>query len=325
MYGWDEDPSSWYGEGKYKYGDKGADKRKKAASRARASGPRTYQRKGRPNTQLTDPRKTIRTDSKTPMIIAVDVTGSMADWPAQIFDRLPLLYNTLSAYRDDLALSFIAFGDEHCDEWPMQVTDFAAGFDLEDRLKGLHGEGGGGDMPESYGLLAWYIHNRVFTPQARKPFLIVFGDAAMHPVVSRKALQKLLGIPTQEDADALKSWAQVCENWNTWFLRRPTGRPGDAIEKQWKQAVGDDRVIRIGEEERAVDYAMGLVARAWGHLDDFRVNLLARQDQDTVEQVSRWVERHGPRVLECPKCHAPIPLAAVGRFKCEFCSATLEV
>ena len=34
MYGWDEDPSSWHGEGKYEYGERGKEKRKRAADEA---------------------------------------------------------------------------------------------------------------------------------------------------------------------------------------------------------------------------------------------------------------------------------------------------
>ena len=32
----------------------------------------------------------------------------MASWPFEIFDRLPLLYNTLSQYREDLEICFAA-------------------------------------------------------------------------------------------------------------------------------------------------------------------------------------------------------------------------
>lgn len=326
MYGWDEDPSAWYGEAEYSYGEKGAEKRKAAAARAKAAGPRTYQKRGEPNTKITDPKKKIESQSKTPMIVAVDVTGSMAQWPFEIFDRLPLLYNTLCQYREDLELSFIAFGDEHCDRWPMQVTDFASGFDLEDQLKALHGEGGGGDAPESYGLLAWYVRNRVFVPNARKPFLITFGDAPMHPAVSRKALQKILGVPAQSDADALSAWKQVAESWNTWFLRRPTGAPGDVVDEQWQGALGKDRVLRIENEQRAVDYAMGLVAQAWGALGDFEVNLRARQDEATVKQVIAWIRERGPGVLECPSCREPLPEQPqpVARVTCPGCGADVE-
>ena len=35
------------------------------------------------------------------------MTGSMQTWPAEIFDRLPLLYNTLAQYRPDLEVLFV--------------------------------------------------------------------------------------------------------------------------------------------------------------------------------------------------------------------------
>ena len=115
MYSWDEDTSGWYGSAAYSYSTKGATKRKAAAERAKAHGPRTYARKSGPNEKIIDPRKTIRSKSANPLIIAVDVTGSMASWPFEIFDRLPLLYNTLAQYRDDLEICFAAIGDAAVD------------------------------------------------------------------------------------------------------------------------------------------------------------------------------------------------------------------
>ena len=94
MYSWNEDTSGWYGEAKYSYRSAGSTKRAAAAERARAHGPRTYEGKSGPNETIIDPRKHIRSESPNPLIIAVDVTGSMAHWPFEIFDRLPLLYNT---------------------------------------------------------------------------------------------------------------------------------------------------------------------------------------------------------------------------------------
>ena len=58
--------------------------------------PRTYSRRGEPNAKVVDPKKHSPSDSANPLIVAVDVTGSMSSWPAEIFDRLPLLYNTLA-------------------------------------------------------------------------------------------------------------------------------------------------------------------------------------------------------------------------------------
>jgi ribosomal protein S27AE len=320
MYSWDDDTSSWYGKASYAYSKSGAERRARAARRATAAGGRTYERRGGPNEKIVDAKKRISSASKNPLIVAVDVTGSMASWPAEIFDRLPLLYNTLSQYREDLEISFAAIGDAGVDRWPLQVTTFASGYDLEQLLKSLYGEGGGGDAPESYGLFAHWVDTHVEVPEAGdKPFLIVFGDITMHPKVPREQVQELLGDDPQGDVDALRAWQRVAKRYNVWFLRRASGRPNDQVDQQWAKAIGAQKIMRIEDEQRAVDYAMGLVARAWGHFGDFKDNMRARQPEDKVEKLSK------PIAMVCPRCGGPIPTDAGGLFSCGYCGATLKL
>ncbi len=321
MYSWDEDTSKWYGTGKYAYAPApAASARATAAEKAKAAGPRSYGPRGGPNEKIIDPKKVIRTESPNPVIIAVDVTGSMASWPAEIFDRLPLLYNTLSQYRPDVEICFAAIGDAAVDKWPLQVTTFASGFDLEQLLGSLYGEGAGGDAPESYGLFAHWVNTHVQAPKAQEtPFLIVFGDITMHPIVPRNQIRHYLGDPLQQDIDSFAAWKQVSENWNTWFLRRPTGKPGDQVDQQWARAIGAQKVFRIEDEQRAVDYAMGLIARSWGYFGDFEDNMRARQDEAKVAQVSKIIK------MICPTCGGPIPTNASGLFKCGYCGTTLKL
>ncbi len=321
MYSWDEDTSKWHGTGRYAYAPAPADSaRATAAERAKASGPRTYAKKGGPNEKVIDPQKQIRSESTNPVIIAVDVTGSMASWPAEIFDRLPLLFNTLSQYRPDVEICFAAIGDAGVDRWPLQVTTFASGFDLEQLLGSLYGEGGGGDAPESYGLFAHWVNIHVQTPNAQEvPFLIVFGDINMHPKVPAAQIAHYLGDSPQGDVDSLQAWQQVAQNWSTWFLRRPTGKPGDIVDQQWGKAIGEQKIIRIEDEQRAVDYAMGLIARSWGHFGDFENNMRARQDENKVAQVSKVIK------MICPTCGGPIPTHASGMFQCSYCGTTLNL
>jgi hypothetical protein len=320
MYSWNEDTSTWYGKGEYRYKGKGAARREEASERARAHGPRTYEGRTGPNEKIIDPRKRISTRSTNPLIIAVDVTGSMASWPFEIFDRLPLLYNTLSQYREDLEICFAAIGDASVDRWPLQVTTFASGFDLEQLLGSLYGEGGGGDAPESYGLFAHWVNSHVDIPHlAEKPFLIVFGDVTMHPGVPRSQIAHYLGDEVSSDVDAIHAWRRVSDAWNTWFLRRPTGKPGDGVDQQWGQAIGEQKIFHIEDEQRAVDYAMGLIARAWGYFGDFQDNMRARQSEETVGNVSK------PIAMKCPHCGAPIPVDARGMFSCGFCATTLKL
>ena len=86
-----------------------------------------------------------------------------------------------------------------------------------------------------------------------------------------------------------------------------------------------DAPAGIDDEQRAVDYAMGLVARAWGHFADFQKNMLARQDEGKVKAIAERIRAEGPRVLACPSCAARIPTEASGRFTCTFCGSTLEI
>ena len=320
MYSWDGETKDWYGSGKYKYGSGGAATRRATAERAKAHGPRSYDSKDAPNEKIIDPIKRISSKSANPLIIAIDVTGSMATWPFEIFDRLPLLYNTLSQYREDLEICFAAIGDAKVDRWPLQVTTFANGFDLEQLLGSLHGEGGGGDAAESYGLFAHWVNTHVEIKNTSDvPFLIVFGDAPMHNKVSAGAISHYLGDKVTRDVDAIKAWQKVTKTWNTWFLRRPTGKRGDYIDQQWGEAVGEQKIFHIEDEQRAVDYTMGLIARAWGYFGDFRENMRARQSEDKVAQVSQLVE------LVCPRCGAPIPVEASGVFSCKYCNITLKL
>jgi hypothetical protein len=179
----------------------------------------------------------------------------------------------------------------------------------------------------------------VTTPNANYPFLIVFGDAPMHAKIPRKQIETLLGYtpesqglldrifgsPLGEGLDALDCWRRVAARWNTWFLRRPTGRRGDEVDRQWSEALGHERVFNIDDEQRAVDYAMGLVARSWGRFEDFQANMRARQDEGKVQAVAEKVRKEGPRVLKCPSCGARVPAEAMGRYVCTFCHSTLEL
>ncbi len=320
MYSWDDDTSSWYGKSRYAYSKEGADRRAKAARRSAAAGGRSYERRSGPNEKIIDPTKHVSSASKNPLIVAVDVTGSMASWPAEIFDRLPLLFNTLSQYRDDVEVCFAAIGDAGVDRWPLQVTSFASGYDLEQLLKSLYGEGGGGDAPESYGLFAQWVDTHVDVSAAEdKPFLIVFGDITMHSKVPRAQVRKLLGDDPQGDVDAIEVWRRVARRYNVWFLRRSSGRKNDQIDQQWAKAIGAQKVMRIEDEQRAVDYAMGLVARAWGHFEDFQDNMRARHPEEKVAKLSK------PIAMVCPRCGGSIPTDAGGLFKCGYCGVTLKL
>ncbi|MCC7538609.1 MAG: hypothetical protein IT379_20460 [Deltaproteobacteria bacterium] len=294
MYSWGDDMSDWANPGAYQYDAKQKDARAKEAERARQSGPRTYVNRDAPDYRYVDPKRSVRSDSENPLIVAVDVTGSMARWPFEIFDRLPLLFNTLAQYRQDLEVAFVAIGDARVFDHPLQASDFCRGFDLESRLNAIFPEGqrkGSVDHPESYGLLPYWLKTRVEVPRAKRPFLIVFGDITMHPTHTPGEIAKVFGDQVAGDVAVEPLWREVAETWDTWFLRSPRCVMPKETDEQWASAIGAQKIVHIDDEPRAVDYAMGLVARSWGHFDDFRQNMRARQDAAKVDVLAKQIEK----------------------------------
>jgi hypothetical protein len=297
MYAWGDDMTEWARPSAYKF--KGSRKarsdRKKAAESSKQRGGRRYLNRDQPDSDLASPfGRTISTESTNPIVVAVDVTGSMSTWPAQIFDRLPLFYQTLSQYRPDVEVSFVAIGDATSDSYPLQVTDFAAGIALEDHLNALYGEGGGGGgARESYELFAYYLLTRARAPNALRPYLILYGDEGFYDKVEAAQIRYYLGGRERKSRDSYEVWQALSESWNVFHLRKTYPGKDREIRQQWANAIGEERVLHLPSADRAVDLALGLISRQWGHFEDFEENMTARQPERVVAELRERLEREG--------------------------------
>jgi hypothetical protein len=295
VYSWGPSTDDWAKPGAYSFDAARKAAMEKDALDAAKKGGRSYlESRSAPDMALAAPRgKRLATDSKNPILVAVDVTGSMAHWPREIFDRLPLLYQTLSQYREDVAISFAAIGDAFTDRFPLQVTDFAKGTALDERLAALYGEGGGGGgAKESYELFGWFVQNRVTTPEAEKPFLIIYGDEGFYPEVCPKQVQHYVGAGLEKPASSLEVFQDLMKRYEVYLLRKSygTGAEDKAIKDQWADALEPQRILAVHDEERAVDLALGLIARSWGRFEDFEENMKARQPLAKVKELANSLD-----------------------------------
>jgi len=313
MYSWGGGTGGWKGGGSYDYGSAraGYDKIAKAAGSRKS-----YSAISSPDMGLVDPRgKTIESKSENPIIVGIDVTGSMNVWPREIFDRLPLLYQTLAKYRPDVEFCFSAIGDATSDQYPLQVNDFGKAADLEKKLQALYPEGGGGgQIKESYELFGHFISEHCQTPNAKSPFLIIYGDEAFYDTIQRNQVKHFIGDDIAKTVDSKEMWQKLMQRFNVYFLQKPygggenDGTTGE-VGRIWKGALGDQRVIPMEYEikkedgsmmpgyERAVDIAMGLIAKSWGEYGDFKDSLDARHDDKSVKKSVHTSLRHIPDKL----------------------------
>lgn len=137
--------------------------------------------------------------NSTPIIIGLDVTGSMGYLSAEIaknglHETMMKIYSTKPV--EDPQLMFAAIGDV-TDKAPLQVTQFESDIRIAEQLLDLWLEGCGGDGPEDFELL-WYfaaMHTKIdsFDKHGKKGFLFTIGDADLHNEVSSECFKAIFG------------------------------------------------------------------------------------------------------------------------------------
>ncbi len=147
----------------------------------------------------------------TPVILGLDVTGSMGYLASQIakeglHETMMKLFSTKPI--NDPQIMFSAIGDV-VDSAPLQVTQFESDIRIAKQLLELWLEGKGGDGPEDYPLL-WYFaakHTSTdrYEKRGKKGYLFTIGDADSHESINSSDIKKIFGddgadISTQEAA-----------------------------------------------------------------------------------------------------------------------------
>ena len=121
--------------------------------------------------------------NSTPIIIGLDVTGSMSNILNQVAQQLGDLVTEILDRKPvtDPQIMFNAIGDSHCDRYPFQCTQFESDIRIAEQLTQLYfEEGGGGNGFESYPLAWYFAANHTSTDQyekrGKKGFLFTMGD-----------------------------------------------------------------------------------------------------------------------------------------------------
>lgn len=231
----------------------------------------------------------LETMSPSPLIINCDVTGSMGEWPATIFSKLPYLDIEGKQYLGpDMEIAFGATGDAFMgDSYPLQVQPFGKGTVLKKHLKALIIEGGGGgDTCESYELSALYYCRNCQTPNAIKPILIFIGDEGIHDYVERGHGTSALIHMTEPRIDSKDIFAELSRKFATYVVRKHYSQGGEQrIQNQWIDFLGEDHVVMLPSADRVVDVIFGILAKETGKIDYFRQELEGRQRPEQVQTV----------------------------------------
>jgi hypothetical protein len=151
--------------------------------------------------KVRESRDSVDNPNSTPVIVGLDVTGSMgmlADVIAReglgtlftgILDRKPI---------SDPHVMFMAIGDANCDKAPLQVSQFEADKRIIEQLTQIYLEhGGGGNQFESYNL-PWYFaafhtaHDSM-EKRGKRGYLFTVGDEQAPHALTKSQIKQFIG------------------------------------------------------------------------------------------------------------------------------------
>ncbi len=199
--------------------------------------------------------------NSTPIITALDVTGSMGHIPAALIrDGLSRMATEILERKPvpDPQLMFMAVGDAYYDSYPLQATEFESDIRVAEQLKDLYLEGGGGGNSDESYHLPWYFAARKtqidsFDKRGKKGFLFTLGDEGVPPVLEAKHIKDVFGDAAQGNIQTEDLLRMVEERYHVFHLIIKQGynyqHNPEYVKNSWNPLLGQ-RAIPVSDFEK---------------------------------------------------------------------------
>lgn len=157
-----------------------------------------------------------------PVILALDVTGSMGSASARVARKLNVIMTDLYNKVKDVEFMVMGIGDFAYDSAPLQVSQFESDIRIAEQLDKVYFEGhGGGNSYESY-TGAWYFalnHTDCDCwKRGKKGIIITMGDEPLNPYLPYKRLSEYIGDSLQGDVETEELYRDVTEKYDVYHL-----------------------------------------------------------------------------------------------------------
>ena len=215
--------------------------------------------KSRSLAKVLDPKNIMREccDSEEhpesfPVILALDVTGSMGGASVKVAQRLNEIMTDLYTDPDvkDVQFCVMGIGDLAYDWAPIQMSQFESDIRIAEQLDKIYFEaGGGGNNFESYSA-AWYMgvnHCKLDCwNRGKKGVIITMGDELPNPYLFGEGLARSTGDKLQGDVETKELLAEALTKFDIYHIavddRESSYRwyVDRGIDDKWKALLGDD-------------------------------------------------------------------------------------
>ena len=157
-----------------------------------------------------------------PVILALDVTGSMGGAAVVVAKKLNVIMTELYSKVQDVEFLVMGIGDLSYDSAPIQASQFESDIRIAEQLDKIYFEGGGGgNACESY-TAAWYFGARHCKldcwKRGRKGIIITLGDEPLNPYLPKNPLSNVTGDKLQADVETKDIYEEVTEKFDVYHL-----------------------------------------------------------------------------------------------------------
>lgn len=192
--------------------------------------------------------------NSVPIAVFFDVTGSMSSYPRALQGKLPDLLAHLLDRIPDPQILVGAIGDANGDKVPLQVAQFESDNRIDEQLRDIYLEGGGGGGSgsesghESYELafyfLARHTDHDALNLRGRKGYAFIIGDERGYDDVRNAQVQEYVGAGTQDNLTMQDVVVEAQQKYEVYFIAVDNSyRPRN--EEYWKGLVGDDHYLTL--------------------------------------------------------------------------------
>ena len=172
-----------------------------------------------------------------PVILALDVTGSMGSACQETAEALGIIMKDLYSKFKDIEIMVMGIGDFECDDAPLQAGQFESDIRIAEQLDKIYMEhGGGGNSYESY-KAAWYfgLHNTKLEPfdkQGRKGIIITMGDEPLNPSLPEGRFKEYLGAKQLSSLKTPQLYEEASKKFDIFHIA--VDDPADSYERYKK-------------------------------------------------------------------------------------------
>ncbi len=214
-----------------------------------------------------------------PVILALDVTGSMGDAAVEVAKKLNIIMTKLYEKISDVEFMVMGIGDLAYDDCPIQASQFESDIRIAEQLDKIYFEfGGGGNSFESY-TAAWYFGSRHTKldclNRGRKGIIITMGDEQLNPYLPlkgrRSGLMEATGDNLQSDVETKDLYDEASQKFNIYHLDVSHGYrwdKEDEIEKSYKKYLDDIHFRKVTMDSIANEIVDIIINEAENNIAD---------------------------------------------------------